>query len=98
MDSWRSILADAQPPEVVQPRQRPFDVPAILPQAAVVGRPPPGDARPDAAPAQLAAMRVGVEAPVAVEAPRPTPWPTGLAAYRRDGIDQRDHRLDIGDI
>ena len=50
--SWRlsNRLANSQPPEVVQPRQRPLHVPAIRSQPAPMWRPPSRDVRTDAAP------------------------------------------------
>ena len=71
MDLGRLILADPQPPEVVQPRQGPLYVPAVFAQPAPVRRPPPRDVRTDAAPAQLPAMWVRVVAPIAIQAARP---------------------------
>src|SRR4051812_29827614 len=98
MDLGRLILADPQPPEVVQPRQGPLHVPAIFPQPAPVRRPPPRDVRTDAAPAQRPAMRVRVVAPIAIQAARPASGPARPAAYRWDRVHERDHRIDVGDI
>src|SRR4051794_38497387 len=98
MDSRRAVLPNAQPTEVVQPGQGPLHVPSVLPQPATVGRPTPRDLRPDAAPSQPSAMRVGVKAPVSIEAVRTPPRPSRLTAHRRDRVDQRDHRIHIGDI
>ena len=98
MDSRGSILADAQPPETVQPRQRPLHIPTISPQATPVRRLPPGDPRSDAAPAQQPAMRVRIVAAVAEQRPRPSPRPARLAPHRRDRIDQFHHRHDVGDV
>src|SRR5208337_2369098 len=80
MDLGRFILANSQPPEVVQPRQRPLHVPAIRSQPAPMRRPPSRDVRTDAAPAQLPAMRVRVVASVAIQAGRPATWAPRLAA------------------
>src|SRR5512135_1981028 len=98
MDGHRPVLANPQSAEAVQPGQRPLHHPADLPQATAMLGPAAGDERPDTASTQLAAMLVRVEASVAVQAPRPTPRPTGLAAHRWDRIDQRDHRHDIRDV
>src|SRR3954470_18163486 len=98
MDLRRLILADPQPPEVVQPRQGPLYVPSIFPQPAPVRRPPPRDLRTDAAPAQLPAMRVRVVAPIAIQAARPASGAARPAAHRWDRVHERDHRIDVGDI
>jgi hypothetical protein len=98
MDLGRFILANSQPPEVVQPRQRPLHVPAIRSQPAPMRRPPSRDVRTDAAPAQLPAMRVRVVASVAIQAGRPATWAPRLAAHRWNRIHQRDHRIDVGDV
>src|SRR5512144_1041662 len=98
MDSWRSVLTHAQPPEIVEPRQRPLHHPAILPQATAVRRPASGDVRPDTTPTPLLPMRVRVIASVAVQAVRPTARAAWLAAHRRDRIDQPDHRIDLRDV
>src|ERR1700730_12862114 len=92
------ILADPQPPEVVQPRQGPLYVPAIFPQPAPVWRPPPRDVWTDAAPAQLPAMRVRVVAPIAIQAARQTSGGARLATHRWDRVHEWDHRLDVGDM
>ncbi len=98
MDLGRFILANSQPPEVVQPRQRPLHVPAIRSQPAPMRRPPSRDVRTDAAPAQLPAMRVRVVASVAIQAGRPATWAPRLAAHRWNRIHQRDHRIYVGDV
>ena len=98
MDLGRLILADPQPPEVVQPRQGPLYVPAIFPQPAPVRRPPPRDLRTDAALAQLPAMPVRVVAPIAIQAARPASGAARSAAHRWDRVHERDHRIDVGDI
>jgi hypothetical protein len=84
MDFGRLILADPQPPEVVQPRQRPLREPAIPPQPTPVRRPPPRDVRTDAAPAQLPTMHVRVVAPIAIQAARPAARAARPAAHRWD--------------
>src|SRR4051794_18580176 len=98
MDLGRLILADSQPPEVVQPRQGPLYVPALFPQTAPVQRPSPRDVRTNAAPPQLPAMPVRVVAPIAIQAARPASGTARPAAHRRDRVDQRNHRIDVGDI
>src|SRR5947209_4033811 len=98
MDSRRAILTNAQPTEVVQPGQGSLHIPAVSPQPATVGRPTPCDVRSDTAPSQPSAVRVGVIAPVPIEAIRATTRPARLAAYRRDRVNQRDHRIHIGDV
>src|SRR3954447_6164591 len=98
MDLGRLILADPQPPEVVQPRQGPLHVPAIFPQPAPVRRPPPRHLRTDAAPAQLPAMRVRVVAPIAIQAARPASGAGPPAPPRGDRGHERDPGIDGGDI
>src|SRR3954470_151413 len=98
MDSRRAILPNAQPTEVVQPGQRSLHVPSVSPQPTTVRRPAPRDLRPDAAPAQSSAMRVGVKAPVSIQAIRTPPRPPRLAAHRWDRVDQPDHRVDVRDV
>src|SRR3954465_1333323 len=98
MDFGRLVLANPQPPEVVQPRQSSLHEPAILTQAAPMGRPSSRDVRADAAPTQLPTMGVRVEAPIAIQLQRPSSGTARLAAHRRGGIPPREPRRDGGGI
>src|SRR6056297_263041 len=98
MDRRCPILADPQSAEAVQPGQRPLDDPADLAQAAAMLRPAAGERRPAPSPTQPAAIRLRVEAAVAVKPPGPASRPAGLAPHRRDRIDQPDQRHDIRDV
>ena len=98
MESRRPILTNAQPTEVVQPGQGSLHVPAVFPQPATVTRSTPCDVRSDATPSQPLAMRIGVIATVPIEAIRTTSRPARLAANWRDCVDQRDHRIHIGNV
>src|SRR4051794_25158690 len=98
MESRRAVLPNAQSTEVVQPGHGPLHVPAVSPQPTAVRRPTPRDLRPDAAPAQPSAMRVGVKSPVSVQAIRTPPRTARLAAHRGDRVNQPDHWVDIGGV
>src|SRR5580658_4362372 len=98
MVSRRAVLPNAQPTEVVQPRQSSLHVPAIFSQAAAIGRTTTCDVWPDTATSQLLAMRVGVITPISIEAVRTPPRSAPLAAHRRDRVDQQDHRIDVGNV
>src|SRR5690242_21281178 len=52
LDNTQPVVADAHPPQSLQPADGPLHHPTDLPQPAAVGRLPPADVRLDAQPGQ----------------------------------------------
>lgn len=69
--------------------------PSVYAEAGAVLDAAAGDERPDALGADLLAVLVVVVAPVGVEPVGPASGPTTTAAYRRDGVEQRQQ---LGDV
>ncbi len=95
MEIGASLIAGAEPFELVQPGEGALDDPAHLAQSGTVGDAASGDQRLDAAFPQQAAVFVEVVAPVRIQ-------PAGLAAgtspsspNRRDRVEQRQ---ELGDV
>jgi hypothetical protein len=84
-----TIEANAKPTEIVEPRVSPFYYPAEFAQTTAVFSSTPRDHWRDAPVTQALAMWVGVVAAIGVNNFRFSQWSATCAAYRRDGIDQR---------
>src|SRR3954465_7358533 len=89
MDVGPVFVSGAQPLEGVQPGEAAFDDPALFAQSGAVGDPAAGDARGDAAGAQLAAVLVVVVAAVGEQFPRAPAGAASPAAGRWHGGDPR---------
>lgn len=95
MEVGASLVADAEPFELVQPGEGALDDPAHLAQPGSVGGSTPGDHRLDAALPQQAAVLVEVIAPVGVQAPWLATWTSPQAPDRWDRVQQRK---ELGDV
>lgn len=95
MDVVAALVADAQPPVLVQPGDRALDDPALRPEAGSVFTLRPGDPRLDATAAQLAAAFARMVGAIAVETPRSAPRTAATTAHGRDRVDERDQ---LGDV
>lgn len=95
MDVVADLPADARAAEPVQQRQRLLDHPPVHAQAGTVLDAAAGDERPDALGTDLPAVGVVVVAPVGVDPVRSAPGTSAMAAYRRDGVEQRQQ---LGDV
>jgi hypothetical protein len=95
MEVSASLVADAEPFELVQPGEGALDHPAHLAQSGTVGDAASGDQRFDAALPQQAAVLVEVVAPVGVQASGLAAWTSPPAPDRRDGVKQRQ---ELGDV
>src|SRR3954471_19355069 len=60
LDHSQAVIADAEPPQSLQPTDGPLPHPPALPQPAAVGGPPPRDVRLDAQPRQDPPRRLTV--------------------------------------
>ena len=95
MDVVAALVADPQPPVLMQPGDRALNDPARRPQPGAVRALRPGDPRLDVAAAQLAAALARVVGAVAIEPPRSAPRSAAAAAHRRDRVHQREQ---LGDV
>ncbi len=95
MDVGAALVAGAEPFEGVQPGEAALDHPALLAQAGAVGDAAAGNARRDAALAELTAVDVVVVAAVGEQLARSAAGSSAAAADRRDGVDQRNQ---LGDV
>jgi hypothetical protein len=95
MHEWAAFVADVEPTKAMQPRQRPFDDPPRLAQAAAVGRLASGEERDDTAGAELVSMPLGVVAAIALEAVRALPRASRPSAQRRYRLDQGQELRDV---
>jgi hypothetical protein len=90
-----SLVADAEPFELVQPGEGSLDDPAHLAESGTVGDAASGDQGFDAPLPQQAAVLVEVVAPVRVQAPGLAAGPSSQAPDRWDRVQQR---RELGDI
>src|SRR4051794_17144890 len=67
LDDLEAVVADPHPAKALEPGDGAFDDPADLAQTAAVGRPPLGDERLDAQPAEQPAGVVAVVSAVGVQ-------------------------------
>jgi hypothetical protein len=95
VDVVAALVADAQPPVLVQPGDRALDDPALRPEPGAMLALRPGDLRLDVAPPQLAPTFARVVGAVAVQPLRPAPRSAAATAHGRDRIDERDQ---LGDV
>jgi len=89
VDVGSALVPHPQPPELAQPRQRPFHHPPVDAQPAPVRRIPFRNHRLDAPRAKLASMRLAGIPPVALSRIRPLPGTSDLAPHRRNRVHQR---------
>src|SRR4030042_611233 len=78
-----------------EPRDGPLNDPAVHAQATAVFRSTPGQKRDNAAPTQLAAVRLRIIGPVSLHRIWPLAGSSHLACDRRDGIDQWQQLRDV---
>jgi hypothetical protein len=90
-----AFVADEQPFELVEVCEGPFDDPAGCAEPGAVRGAAAGDQRFDASLAEQPAVLVVVVAAIGDESVGPTAGPAGLAANRRDTIEQRNQ---LGDV
>ena len=95
MDVVAALVADAQTPVLMQPRDRALDDPSLRPKAGSVSTLRPGDLCLDTAAAQLATGLARVVGTVAVQAARPAPRSAATAAQRRDRVDEWKQLADV---
>ena len=95
MDVGSAFVAGAESLEGVQPGEAAFDDPAVPAQTGAVGHAAAGDARGDAAGAQLAAVLVVVVAAVGVDLARAAAGSSASTANRWHRVDQRQ---ELGDV
>ena len=81
-----ALVADDQPPELIDPCERPFDDPSVLSEVAAAFYASSCDAGGDGAGAQVAAAAVEIVALVGMELDGPFAGPTALLAHGMDGI------------
>ena len=95
MEIGTSLVADAEPLELVQPGEGALDDPTHLAQSGTVGDAASGDQRLDAPLPQQAAVLVEVVAPIRIQ----TPWLAARASpsspNRRDCVEQGQ---ELGDV
>ena len=90
MDVSPSLIADTQAPELMQPREGPFDHPAKNSQTAPMARPPAGQDRGDAEATQGVSVGRRVVGAVPLDPFGSLPRATDLPADGWDGLDQRE--------
>src|SRR5512143_2818233 len=83
-DHTQPVVPHPQPPQALEPTDRPLHHPADLPQAAAVRRPPLGDVRLDPQPPQQLPGPLAVEPSVGIRLVGPLLGPTRLAADPRE--------------
>ena len=99
MDVGPPFITDPQATELMQPRERAFNHPAIEPQAAAVGRPPARQDREHAETAQGVSVPRRIVGAIPLDAIRAVPRVADLAADGWDGFDQGEelrHVVAIG--
>ena len=95
MNTRPTFIAHVESTKSVQPRQRALDDPARATQAAAVRRPALGELGGDPASMERIAMRLRIVSSVTLDEAGFAQRPTGTAAYRRNGVDQRQQ---LGDV
>ena len=88
MNILATLITNSQASKLMQPGQRPFDHPAIEPQAAAVSGSPPGQHRFDPHLAQGPAMRLGIIPTVAVQRVKTKTGTAGPSRHGGNGVDQ----------
>ena len=89
MDVEAAFIANGEPAELIQPRQRTFHHPPMPAQPLAGLNAPTGDAALDAPLSEVNAAKTVVVRFIGVEFVRPTAWPPVPAANGRDGVHQR---------
>lgn len=95
MEIGASLVAGADPFELVQPGEGPLDHPAHLAQPGTVGGAAAGNHGFDAALPQQAAVLVEVVAPVGVQTPGFAAETAPQSPKRRDRVEQGQERGDV---
>ena len=90
--------ADSQPPELVQPRQRPLYPPPVLAQRRSVQAASTGEFGADAPLPEGSAVRVGVVAAVPDHRVRPPARSSGPPPHRGDRVHQPQELGDVVDV
>jgi len=90
-----SLVAGAEPFELVQPGEGALDHPAHLAQSGTVGDATSGDQGLDAALVQQAAVLVEVVAPVGIQTPGPA---AGTSPQSLDWRDRVEQGQELGDV
>ena len=89
------LITDPKPSVLMDPRQRPFDRPPRLSQAALVVDPLLGQDRLDSHLLQPLAVRFGVVGQIPLQGPGLLLGMTDLTRHGRDLVEQRGH---LGDV
>lgn len=89
MNTRQPIEPRPEPSELMEPRERPLDYPAVPAEAAPVWGAAPGEHGLDAALAKCLAVSLRVVPSIALDAIGPPAWSTRLAAHERHRIDER---------
>lgn len=95
MEIGASLIASAEPFELVQPGKGALNHPAHLSQSRAVGDAAPGDHRLDAALPRQTTVLVEVVAPVGIQTPRLATGASSQPSNRRDGVEQGQ---ELGDV
>lgn len=95
MEIGASLVADAEPFELVQPGEGSLDDPAHLAESGAVGDAASGDQGFDAPLPQQAAVLVEVVAPVGIQAPGLAAGTSPESPDRWDGVQKRQ---ELGDV
>src|SRR5262249_16719004 len=90
LDDAQAVVANAHPPQPLQPTDGPLYYPTDFPQAAAVAAPALVDLRLDAQPPQQPPGRLAVVARISVDFVRPLLGPPHLAAHVREVQDDGD--------
>jgi hypothetical protein len=90
-----ALIADAQPPELMEPTQRTLHDPACPSQATAMRRAPSSNHRLDAIQPQPHAMQVRVIGTVSIE---PIRFPSGMTHFAPNGRDRLHQRDQLGDV
>src|SRR5258708_33168087 len=98
MELRSTLIADAKPPVLVKPGQRPLHLPTSLCHPLLVIDLLLGEDRFDAKVAQPLAVRLGVVGQIPLQGIRLPSWRSGLPRYWRDGSEQRSDLVDIVDV
>lgn len=89
MNTGTALVTHVEPAKPMEPRQSAFNDPARSAEATPVGRSAFRKLRPDTAPVQDIAVRLGIVPAVSLDERGFAPRPAGPAAQRWDAVDQR---------
>lgn len=98
MNVSTALETNTEATEVMQPRMRAFNDPAIFSKAAAVFDTTLGDHRFDTTIAQRFSMSLGAVSAIGVDHTRSPQWATAQSANRRNRVDQRQQSRDVVDV